>query len=155
EAANQLVAYNAQRAASKKPLIAGKTKAKYPADQHIQLRVFNTAQEEAAGIAQEIAEGGLSTWGQTTVLARTRALLESLRTALQERQVPSVIAQRRDDFLSAAFRWLAAALRQIARPLDRYNVSVLVEAFNRLAGTTISVEQVLTDAETTGRSYLS
>ena len=155
EAANRLVVYNAERTATKKPLIAGKTEVKYPVEEHIQLRQFETDEEEALEIAQEIADRGSIVWGQTTVLARTRALLERMRKALQEREVPSVIAQRRDDFLSAEFRWMVAALRQIARPLDRRNVAGLVEAFNRLAGTTVSVEQVITDAETTGRSYLT
>jgi DNA helicase-2/ATP-dependent DNA helicase PcrA len=155
EAANRLVAYNAQRSAAKKPLIAGKTEAKYPAEEHVQLRVFKTEEEEAAGIAQEIAAQGSSIRSQTTILARTRALLESMHTALQQWEVPSVIAQRRDDFLSAEFRWLVAVLRQIARPLDRHNVTALVEAFNRLSGTSISVEQVVTDAEAAGRSYFS
>jgi DNA helicase-2/ATP-dependent DNA helicase PcrA len=155
EAANRLVVYNAQRTATKKPLIAGKTEVKYPVEEHVQLRDFETDEEEAFGITQEIADRGSTIWGQTTVLARTRALLERMRKALQEREVPSVIAQRRDDFLSPEFRWMVAALRQIARPLDRRNVAGLVEAFNRLAGTTVSVEQVITDAETTGRDYLT
>jgi DNA helicase-2/ATP-dependent DNA helicase PcrA len=155
EAANRLVVYNAQRTSTKKPLIAGKTELKYPPAEHMQLRVFATDEEEAAGIAQEIAQRDRSLWGKTAVLARTRALLERMHRALQERDVPSVIAQRRDDFLSAEFRWLVASLNQLARPLDRRNVAVLVESFNRLANTTISVEQVTTDAETTGRSYFN
>ncbi|HUZ96643.1 MAG TPA: ATP-dependent helicase [Edaphobacter sp.] len=154
EAANRLVVYNAQRTSTKKPLIAGKTELKYPPSEHIQLRVFDTDEEEAAGIAQEIAGRDRSLWGQAAVLARTRALLDRMHKALQQREVPSVIAQRRDNFLSAEFRWLAASLRQIARPLDRRNVAVLVEAFNRLADSAVSVEQVITDAETTGRAYL-
>jgi DNA helicase-2/ATP-dependent DNA helicase PcrA len=154
EAANRLVVYNAQRTSTKKPLIAGKTDMKYPPSEHMQIRVFQSDQEEAAGIAQEIAGRGRPLWGQIAVLARTRSLLDSMHKALQEREVPSVIAQRRDDFLSAEFRWLVAALKQIARPLDRRNVAVLVEAFNRLAEVTISVEQVLVDAETTGQSYM-
>lgn len=154
EAANRLVVYNVQRNTSKKPLIAGKTEHKYPADEHIQVRIFETDEEEAAGIADELAARGRSVWGQTAVLARTRALLERMHNALQERNVPSVVVQRRDDFLSAEFRWLVAALRQIARPLDRRNVAVLIEAFNRLANTEVSVKQVTSDAETTGRGYL-
>ncbi len=130
EAANRLVVYNAQRTSEKKPLIAGKTEMKYPASEHIQLRVFPTEGEEAAGIAQEIAKHGSSRWGQTVVLGRTKALLERMKQALHELQVPSVIAQRRDDFLSAEFRWLVAALRQLTRPLDRRNLAVLIEAFN-------------------------
>jgi len=72
---------------------------------------------------------------------------------LIEKYGSSCTAQRRDDFLSAEFRWLLAALRQIARPLDRRNAAALVEAFNRLAETAVSVEQVITEAETTGRGY--
>lgn len=154
EAANRLVAYNAQRTRSKKPLIAGKADLKFPTSQHIQLRVFSTDEDEAAGIAQKIAERGKSYWGHTTVLARTRALLEHMNGALHVQQVPSVIAQRRDDFLSAEFRWLMASLRQFIRPLDRRNLAVLVEAFNRLAEISVAVDQVVTDAEATGRGYL-
>lgn len=155
EAANHLVVYNAHRTSSKKPLIAGKTDVKYPPSEHIQVRVFGTEEEEAAGIAQEIADRECSHRGQTAVLGRTRALLDRMHTAFKERHVPSVIAQRRDNFLSPEFRWLVAALRQITRPLDRRNLAVLTESFNRMTETSLSVEQVITDAETTGRGYLA
>jgi DNA helicase-2/ATP-dependent DNA helicase PcrA len=154
EAANRLVVYNAQRTASKKPLVAGKTDTKYPASEHISLRVFDSDGEEAAGIAQEIANRGRSVWGLTAVLARTKALLENMNAALHELGVPSVIAQRRDDFLSPQFRWFVAVLRQLIRPLDRRNLGVLIEAFNRLAEMSVPVQQVITAAETSGRSYL-
>lgn len=155
EAANRLVVYNAQRTSSKKPLIAGKTDLKYPPSEHIGLRVFESDEQEASGIAKEIAERGRSVWGATAVLARTKALLEQMNKALHEKGVPSVIAQRRDDFLSAQFRWFVAVLRQLVRPLDRRNLAVLIEAFNRLSGITVSVQQVITEAETTGRGYLA
>jgi len=155
EAANHLVVYNAKRTSSKKPLIAGKTELKYPISEHIQLRVFDNEEEEASGIAEEIARREKSTWGQTAVLARTKALLEAMNKALRAKEVPSVIAQRRDEFLSAQFRWLVAMLRQLTRPLDRRNIAVLIEAFNRLTGIAVSVQQVLTEGESTGRSYLS
>ena len=147
--------YNAQRTSSKKPLIAGKTDLKFPPSEHISLKVFESDEEEASGIAQEIAERGRSVWGSTAVLARTKALLEQMNKALHEHDVPSVISQRRDDFLSAHFRWLVAVLRQFIRPLDRRNLAVLIEAFNRLTGTTVSVKQVITEAEASGRSYLA
>ena len=155
EAANRLVVYNAQRTSSKKPLLAGKAALKYPEAEHIQLRIFATDEQEAEGIAQLIAELGKSHWGQTTILARTRALLERMHKALQQAHVPSVIAQRRDNFLSAEFRWLVAALGQLTRPLDRRNIVVLIESFNRMAETNIDADQVIADAQTTGRSYLA
>jgi len=154
EAANRLVVYNAHRTPSKKPLVAGKTDTKYPVSEHISLRVFDSDEDEANGIAKEISERDASIWGDTAVLARTKALLERMNTALHDAGVPSAIAQRRDDFLSPHFRWLTAVLRQFARPIDRRNLAVLIEAFNRLADIAVPVQQVITDAETTGRSYL-
>lgn len=155
EAANRLVVYNLERTPSKCPLIPGKTHMKYPPSDHIQLRVFDTAEEEASMIARELADRGQATWGQTTVLARTRALLEAMHTTLRQRNVPCVLAQRRDDFLSPEFRWLAAALRQVTRPLDRRNLTVLVESFNRMSGTSIVPDQIVAAAEATGHAYMT
>jgi DNA helicase-2/ATP-dependent DNA helicase PcrA len=155
EAANRLVAYNVNRTTAKKPLVAGKTELRLPPEQHIQHRLFRSDQEEADGIAREIADRGPAYWGQITVLARTRALLERMHTALEQKGVPAIVAQRRDDFLSPEFRWLVACLKQAVRPLDRRNVTVLIEAFNRMAEIGVSFDQVVADAEATGRSYLT
>lgn len=153
-AANRLVAYNVQRTEAKKPLVAGKKELRLPEHEHIQLRAFDTDEIEAEEIAKEIAARGKSQWGQTTVLARTRALLERMQKALQTQQVPAVIAQRRDDFLSAEVRWLVACLVETVRPLDRRNLAVLVDAFNRFAEIQVAVGQVLSDAEASGVAYL-
>jgi DNA helicase II / ATP-dependent DNA helicase PcrA len=153
-AANRLVVYNVQRTEAKKPLVAGKTDLKLPEHEHIQLRTFDSDETEAEEIAKEIAARGKSQWSQTTVLARTRALLERMQKALQAVQVPAVIAQRRDDFLSAEVRWLVACLVQTVRPLDRRNMVVLIDAFNRFAETQVAVDQVLSDAEASGAAYL-
>lgn len=153
-AANRLVAYNVLRTEAKKPLVAGKKELKLPESEHIQLRSFKSDEIEAGEIAKEIAARGKSQWGQTTVLARTRALLERMQTALQAQQVPAVIAQRRDDFLSAQVRWLVACLIETVRPLDRRNLAVLVDAFNRFAEIQVAVDQVLSDAEASGIAYL-
>ncbi|WP_420393249.1 ATP-dependent helicase [Acuticoccus sp.] len=154
-AANRLVAYNVQRTDAKKPLVAGKTDLKLPEQEHIQLRAFESDEIEAEKIAEEIAAHGKDQWSQITVLARTRALLEKMQRALQAVQVPAVIAQRRDDFLSAEVRWLVACLIQTVRPLDRRNMAALIAAFNRFAEVQIAVGQVLSDAEASGVAYLS
>ena len=78
-----------------------------------------------------------------------------MHAALGNSGVLSVIAQRRDDFLSPEFRWLVAALRQITHPLDRRNLAIFIDAFNRIADTAIALDQVTADAEATGRSYLT
>jgi len=154
EAANNLVAYNAERTATKARLIAGKKSLRLPAEEHVKLRLFNDEDEEAAGIASEIASRPKDTWGETAILARTRALLERAKGELQKAGVPSLIAQRRDDFLSAEFRWFVALLRQTQRPLDKRNMTVVVESFNRFAGGSISTDQVLVEAEAAGQDYL-
>lgn len=153
EAANRLVAHNTQRSEAKAPLQVGKPHSVLPSSEQIQLRVFDTADEEAEGIAREIAALSIERRANTAVLARTRALLESIATALRALNVPSVLSQRRDDFLSPEVRFLVACLRQACRPLDRRNLAVLVEAFNRLGGLSISVPDVLAEAETTGESF--
>lgn len=155
EAANRLVVYNVQRTTAKGPLVAGKTTGLYPDAEQIQLRVFESEDDEAVGIATEIAGIGRSSWGQTTVLARTKALLERMNRALHDAGVTARVAQRRDDFLSPEFRWVVAVLRQTVRPLDRRNLSVLVDSFNRMGGASIDVSQVISDAESTGFSYLA
>ncbi|MBR1033977.1 ATP-dependent helicase [Bradyrhizobium liaoningense] len=155
DAANKLVAYNAQRSDNKTPLIAGKTNLRYPAEQHIQLRKFANEELEAHGIAEEIARRGKAEWGEIAVLGRTRALLERMYAALQAQQVQAMLAQRRDDFLSAEFRWLVAFLTQLARPLDKRNFEIVVSAFNRVCGIDCQADQVVADAEATGRGYIN
>jgi len=153
-AANRLVVFNTQRSTSKLPLEAGKTTARLPADQQIRVISFSADAEEAAGVSRDIAALGNAAWGEVVVLARTRALLESLQTSLRAAGVSAAIAQRRDDFRSPQFQWLSAVLRQALRPLDRRNFSALVSAFNRLAGTDIRVDLILSEAEGSERSFL-
>ena len=87
---------------------------------------------------------------------RERALFSTkLYDELRDQGVSAVIAQRRDNFLSAEFRWFVACLTQIVRPLDNRNIIILVEAFNHIADIDVAVDQVITDAEVTGKSYLS
>ncbi len=155
EAANRLVVYNVQRTETKTPLVAGKTDFRLPEFEHIQLREFATEEEEADAIAREIALRGEGQWGQIAVLARNRTLLERIQQALQDQHVLTVVAQRRDDFLSAEFRWLVACLTQVLRPLDKRNISILIEAFNRIAEIDVAVAQVNADAEATGESYFN
>jgi DNA helicase II / ATP-dependent DNA helicase PcrA len=155
DAANRLVAYNAQRTASKTPLVAAKMGTRFPPAEQIQVRVFKTDKDEATGIAREILGRGEAEWGKIAVLARTRSLLDGMQAALREQQVPASVAQRRDQFLSAHMRWLVAVLYQAVRPLDRRNIVLLTESFNRVADVTIPADQVIADAETTGRGYLA
>ena len=133
EAANRLVVYNSNRAASRQSTAPASGNSPPSDEDQIQCREFDTDEEETSGIADEIACLDSTTRSQTAVLARNRFLLEEMYKALTNKGIDAVIAIRRDDFLSPQMRWLVACLRQINRPLDRRNMIVLVKAFNSFA----------------------
>ncbi len=164
EAANRLVVYNARRAAGKRPAEPAEH-SRSRDDQSIQHRVFETDRDEATGIAAEIAGPDIGERGQTLVLARTRALLESMYEALRAEGVKATILSRRDDFASPEMRWLVACLKQINRPLDRRNLATLVEAFGSFASgcaassasgpAPLDFDDLLSRSATEGVTYLS
>lgn len=153
-AANQLVVHNTQRTAAKQPLEAGKTRLLYPDGQHIRLLRYTSEEAEASAIAAGIAGIDASKRGEVAVLARTRALLERMQKALTDVHVEAAIAQRRDDFRSAQFLWLGAALRLAARPLDRRALDTLTGAFNRWFGSEIWSDNIAAAADISSRSLL-
>lgn len=154
-AANRLVVHNTQRTASKKPLEAGKTTHAYPEDQHVRLMRYTSEEAEAAAVAAGIACIDPAKRGEVAVLARTRALLERMEKALKDSKVPAAIAQRRDDFRSAQFLWLAATLRLAARPRDRRALDALTGAFNRWFDTEFWADNIAATAEISSRSLLT
>jgi DNA helicase-2/ATP-dependent DNA helicase PcrA len=154
-AANELVVHNTQRTTSKLPLEAGKTRLLYPDAEQIKLMRFASDDAEAAGIASGIAKIDPSKWSEVAVLARTRSLLDKMCAALVQAHVSAVIAQRRDDFRSAQFLWLVAALRLASRPLDRRALDALTGSFNRWFGTDIRSDDVAAAADVSSRSLLS
>ena len=143
--------HNLQRTTAKQPLEAGKTSLKYPDEQHICVLRYSTDDVEAASIAEGIAKIDRAQWGEVAVLARTRYMLEKLQSALTQKQVNAVISQRRDDFRSPQFLWLAAVLRQGLRPLDRRALEILTGAFHRWFGTDARVDLIVTATELTER----
>lgn len=153
-AANRLVVHNRQRTNAKQPLEAGKTLLRYPNEQQIRIMRFSSDEVEATSVAKGIAKIDRVRWGEVAVLARTRYMLERLQSALTQNQVNAVISQRRDDFRSPQFLWLAAVLRQALRPLDRRALETLTGAFNRWFGTDARVDLIITAAELTERSLL-
>lgn len=154
EAANRLVVYNVRRDRSKQ-LAEPAQQGHSIEDRQIQCRMFATDQDEVAGIAAEIASLDIADRGHTVVLARTRALLESMRQALEEESVPATILTRRDDFVSPQMRWLVACLKQINRPLDRRNMVTLVETFSNFAPMSLDVDDLMARSAAEGVTFLS
>lgn len=153
-AANKLVTHNSSRTPQRQPLIAGRTTTQLPKEEHIRVYAYASDMAEAEGIAELISDAGRTTWGQTIVLARTRALLEKLLNKLTERGTDAVIAQRRNHFLTPQFRWLQATLHQIVRPLDKRSFRLVVDTYNEITGAVFSADDFITDAEQTSVDYL-
>ena len=150
EAVNRLVVYNSRRAASKQPAKPAQGNSPASDQGQVQCREFDTDGEETTGIAEEIARLDGAARSRTAVLARNRFLLEKMRDALMEKGVPTMIAMRRDDFLSPQMRWLVACLKQIDRPLDRRNMAVLVETFGRFAPSPLDWNGLVSQSESDG-----
>ena len=156
EAANRLVVYNARRMASKQPAMPAPTPDRSPLSGEEQIRCceFNTSEDEISSIAKEIKRLDPAARGKTAVLARTRFLLKAMRDALDANDVPAMIAMRRDDFLSPEMRWFVACLKQIARPLDRRNMVVLIEMFHRFAPAPLDWDRLVSRSESDKLTYL-
>ena len=153
EAANRLVVFNVRRDQSKRPA-APVPRSRSLDNQPIECRVFQTDKEETEGIASEIANLGVTKRMQTLVLARTRALLESMHRALVTEDVPATILMRRDDFASPEMRWLVACLKQINRPLDRRNVTELAVRFCSFAHSPLDLDDLLSQSAAKDGTYL-
>jgi DNA helicase II / ATP-dependent DNA helicase PcrA len=149
-AANNLIRHNADRTPGKEPLVATRA----AGNDTIHVRSFPADDDEAKGIADEIAAAGRATWGETCVLARTRALLQPVLEALRERSVGASIVTRRDRFISPQFVWLQSCLDQSLRPSDRQVFTVMVAAANKIAATETDATLIAAEAEAAGETFL-
>ena len=154
EAANRLVVYNSSRIASKQPVTAADVSSSALCGSHIRCREFHTDQEEIDGIAEEISRYDGRARAETIVLARNRTLLTAVHEALRDRDIPAGITQRRDDFVTPQFRWLASCLEQIVRPMHRRNMELLVEAFNSFTGMRVEWGALVLRSEAEGIAFL-
>jgi DNA helicase-2/ATP-dependent DNA helicase PcrA len=149
-AANRLVAHNTQRTPDKTPIVA----ARASAPGCIEVASFPTDLDERQAVAARILAAGPDTWGRTVVLARTRQTLEATLAELRAQAVTSVLAKRRDRFVSPQFAWLSALLEQTVRPTDRLAFKVLVDAANRFGAIALDPGILMAEAEVSGRTYL-
>ncbi len=149
--ANKLIQHNDSRSADKQPLIAIK-----PEDRadSVRLQRFDDAAEEVAWVATDIAGRGPMVHGKCVVLARTKKVLEAAAEALQAAGVTPALHVRKDEFESAAFRWLHSILRLANARGDREQVRRACKAFYTIDGLDLRVEQVLASAAVTGGDLL-
>ena len=155
EAANRLALYNTRRIQDKQPSSSGRVISQGLYRERILYREFESESEEAAGIAGDIKLLDRDARGRTAVLARNTALLEATSAALRKNGVRAAVAQRRDDFLSPQMRWLVACLRQVQRPMDGRNLSLLAGTFARFTGCDVDRDELIARAEAEGVTYLA
>lgn len=151
ELANALIEKNLNRSAGKKPLKAVKQ-----GESGDVMRVFrfDSVDEEAVWIAQDISQRSTEERTDCAVLARTKKLLDLVGKKLEEAGVPVYFAARKDEFKSAPLRMLHAILRLVNSTEDKQSLARLSKAFYELEGISIELAPVLSRASADGKDLL-
>jgi len=150
--ANSLIQYNSLRTAGKEPLVAAKPDTGKRDD--VRMVKYQTEDDEANGIAQDVKVRVSRNEGDIAILARTRKILERVLGALRRENVPSRIVQRRDEFQSSPFIWLNAVLVQSNTRSDVRNFEKLVGAFNNLVRSEVSAVDLMAEAKASHGDFL-
>jgi DNA helicase II / ATP-dependent DNA helicase PcrA len=143
--ANNLIRHNFLRTQDKKPLVAFQGDA--GADTVRLLRVFDSEQAEATGVACDIKERRSGQLNAVVVLGRNRRLLVGVENALRQEGIASVIAQRKDEFESAPLAWLHSMLRLANSTRSREMLAAVCGSFKQITGIEIDDEEVAVEAE--------
>jgi DNA helicase-2/ATP-dependent DNA helicase PcrA len=151
DVANKLIQYNLGRAADKELLKAHKHPTR---DRCIRVRAFDSLDEEAVWVAQDIASRESEDQAKCAVLTRTRKVLDVFVRALEGAGVPAFVSIRKDEFTSAQMRWLHAMLRLANARQDREQLRRVCKAFYSLEGININVRDVVSTAATASGDYL-
>lgn len=151
ELANALIEKNLNRSAGKKPLKAVK---QGQSGDIVRVFPFNTVDEEAGWIAQDISRRNPNERENCAVLARTKKMLDLARRKLEEAGVPVYYAARKDEFKSAPLRMLHAILRLVNSTEDKQSLARLSKAFYELEGISIELAPVLSRASADGNDLL-
>ncbi|MDD2465361.1 MAG: ATP-dependent helicase [Simplicispira sp.] len=151
ELANALIEKNLNRSAGKRPLKAVK---QGESGDVVRVFQFNSMDEEAVWIAQDIVQRSTKERTNCAVLARTKKLLDLAGRKLVEAGVPVYFAARKDEFKSAPLRMLHAILRLVSSQDDKQSLARLSKAFYELEGISIELAPVLSRASADGKDLL-
>lgn len=151
DVANKLINFNLARAYYKAALVARKSRAH---DDVINVGSFETFEDEAGWVADDIASRTDDARSNCVVLARTRRLLEPVRDALEDNGIPAYIAMRKDEFLSNQMIWLHSVLRLANARQDREQLRRVCKSFFELAGVNLQVRDIVSAAAAAEGDYL-
>ncbi len=151
ELANNLIRHNPDRAAGKKPLTAHKTG---DGKAHVAVKRFDDFESERLWLAERLGQFAADERSHCVVLARRKKLLEDTVATLESKSIPAYLAIRKNEFESAPYRWVHAALRLANAPQDREQLRRLARAFFQLEGVSIEVEDVVARAAVDQAGFL-
>ncbi|MGE0598194.1 MAG: ATP-dependent helicase [Dehalococcoidia bacterium] len=141
--ANNLIRHNAGRLPDKLPITPHKLN---DGSRAVSVRRFSSFEEECNWLATEIARLPAEDRSQAAVLARRKRLLDVAVEALTAAGVNAYIAVRRNEFQSAPYRFLHAALRLANSRQDRAQLRKLSRAFFEIEGINADLDAVEAEA---------
>ncbi|TGO03111.1 ATP-depentend DNA helicase [Candidatus Thiomargarita nelsonii] len=150
EIANRLIVNNLSRSQNKQKLRS----AKVARNTSLRIKHFATFDEERDWVAKDISSRPESERIETVVLARTRKLLDGVVQALQNNGLNGYVPIRKDDFQSAPMQWLHAILRLANSRQDREQLRRICQAFYRLEGINLNVDEIISNAAISEGDYL-
>ena len=149
--ANKLINHNLTRDFDKAALVAHKQGRQKDV---VRVEPFESFDEEADWVANDIALRPADSRCESVVLARTRRLLETVVDALEDNGVPAFIAVRKDEFISNQMIWLHSVLRLANARQDREQLRRVCKSFFELAGVNLQVRDIISDAAAAEGDYL-
>ena len=151
ELANNLIRHNSDRAAGKKPLTAHKIE---DGKKRVTVKRFVDFEGERLWLSERLSQFAADERSHCVVLARRKKLLEDTVATLESKSIPAYLAIRKNEFESAPYRWVHAALRLANAPQDREQLRRLAKAFFQMEGVSIEIEDVVARAAVDQAGFL-
>lgn len=151
EIANRLIIKNISRYQNKQKLRSAKAHSK---NTSLRIKHFSNFDEETDWVAKDIASRPVLEQTEAVVLARSRKLLDQVVPALQAHELNGYVPIRKDEFQSAPMQWLHAILRLANSRQDRKQLQRICQAFYKLEGMKLNVEEIISNAAITEGDYL-
>ncbi len=149
--ANKLIGNNLARSVDKELLRANKPVSAKPS---IRVERFDSLDDEAEWVAKDIASRTPGERARCAVLARTRKVLDVIVRALNKANVNGYLSVRKDEFVTAQFRWLHAMLRLANARQDSEQLRRVCKAFYTLEGISLDARDVVSAAAAQEGDYL-
>lgn len=149
--ANNLIKFNSNRTADKRPLVAHR----FSADNSVRLFKFSTFEEEVDWISDDVITTNSAFPEQSiAVIARNRRILQSCLDSMTGKGVHAVLYRRKNEFESPYFIWLHNVLRLTRKRNDRRFLSRLLEASSHFMDNVPEADEIKMWSEATDGDLL-